>query len=189
MEDASGLVNQDEFAAYMGTYQDLGWALDDARQQRLLTLEPEVFDNDRANWAIVRAQVYGWRGDAALARAWGDTAVRGFAAQVREAPDDAQRQVFLGLALAYAGHRSEALAAGERGMALLPVERDYQNGTYVRLQMARIHLLLGDREKALDLLEAILAKPYYLSPGWLRIDPTYASLKGNPRFEKLSAGR
>jgi hypothetical protein len=27
------------------------------------------------------------------------------------------------------------------------------------------------------------------SPGWLRIDPTFASLEGNPRFEKLIAGR
>jgi hypothetical protein len=25
--------------------------------------------------------------------------------------------------------------------------------------------------------------PYYLSPGWLRIDPTFAPLKGNPRFQ------
>ena len=29
--------------------------------------------------------------------------------------------------------------------------------------------------------------PYYLSPGWLRIDPEFAMLKGNPRFERLIA--
>jgi hypothetical protein len=29
-----------------------------------------------------------------------------------------------------------------------------------------------------------LTIPYYLSPGWLRIDPTFAPLKGNPRFER-----
>jgi len=36
---------------------------------------------------------------------------------------------------------------------------------------------------------ALLTTPYVLSPGWLRIDPTFAPLKGNPRFERLVAGR
>jgi serine/threonine protein kinase len=31
--------------------------------------------------------------------------------------------------------------------------------------------------------------PVAAGPGWLRIDPTFAPLKGNPRFEKLVAGR
>jgi serine/threonine-protein kinase len=54
----------------------------------------------------------------------------------------------------------------------------------------RADLLAGGRaEKALDQLEPLLKIPYYLSPGWLRIDPTFASLKGNPRFERLVAGK
>jgi hypothetical protein len=31
--------------------------------------------------------------------------------------------------------------------------------------------------------------PFYLSPAWLRIDSTFAPLKGNPRFDRLVAGR
>jgi hypothetical protein len=27
---------------------------------------------------------------------------------------------------------------------------------------------------------------YYVSPAWLRIDPTWKSLLGDPRFEKLA---
>jgi hypothetical protein len=27
--------------------------------------------------------------------------------------------------------------------------------------------------------------PYYLSPGWLRIDPTFDPLRKSPRFERL----
>jgi serine/threonine-protein kinase len=190
LNDAGKQVNQDELLAYMATYQDLGWVLDDAGQQRLLALGPELFDNDRANWAIIRAQVYGWRGNSALARAWGDSAAREFALQLRASPDDAQRRVFLGLAQAYAGRRAEAVAEGQRAVTLLPVEQDLLNGMYIQHQLARIYLLLGENEKALDLLEPLLTRPYYLSPGWLRIDPTFAPLKGNPRFEKLiAAGR
>jgi hypothetical protein len=53
----------------------------------------------------------------------------------------------------------------------------------------RIYLLAGEPEKALDRLEPLLRKPINNSPGWLRIDPTFAPLKGNPRFERLASGR
>jgi hypothetical protein len=32
-----------------------------------------------------------------------------------------------------------------------------------------------------------LKSPYYLSPSWLKIDPTYDPLRKNPRFQKLVA--
>jgi tetratricopeptide (TPR) repeat protein len=189
LQNQGARVNQDELSAYMATYQDLGWVLDDAAQRRIVGFGPEQFDDDRATWAIVRAQLYGWRGDSALARAWGDSAAREYTTQLRATPNDAQRRTFLGLALAYAGRHSEAVTEGKRGVSLLPVEQDAINGPYMQHQLARIYLLGGEREKALDLLETLLARPYYLSAGWLRIDPTFASLKGNPRFEKLAAGR
>lgn len=55
-------------------------------------------------------------------------------------------------------------------------------------ELARVYAIHGDPEKTLDQLEALLATPYSLSPGWLRIDPTYEFLRGHPRFERLVAG-
>jgi serine/threonine-protein kinase len=185
LDSVSQRVNRDELVTYLAVYQDLGWVLDDASQQRLLALGVDHFDNDGATLGIVRAQVYGWRGDSALARAWGDTAAREFGAQSRANPDDAQRHAFYGLSLAYAGRGREAIAEGQRGVALLPIDRDAVNGPYQVHLLARIYLLAGEREKALDLIEQLLARPYYLSPAWLRIDPTFAALKDNPRFSKL----
>jgi len=52
----------------------------------------------------------------------------------------------------------------------------------------RIYLLVGQPEKALDELEPLLKIPYYLSPGWLRIDPTFAPLKGNPAVRAADRG-
>ena len=48
-----------------------------------------------------------------------------------------------------------------------------------------MYLILGDNEKALDLLEGLVKIPYYLTPQYLAIDPNFAPLKGNPRFTKL----
>jgi TolB-like protein len=174
--------------AFFGIYQDLYWVLDDAQQQELLTLPPSAFDDDRGTWSIVRAQTYWLRKDPAKARVYADSARLAFDEQLRATPDDDQRHVFRGLALAYLGRKAEAIAEGKRGVSLLPMSRDAYNGPYNQHQLARIYLLVGEPEKALDQLEPLLKMPYYLSPGWLKIDPTFAPLRGNARFERLVAG-
>jgi serine/threonine-protein kinase len=175
--------------AFFANYQDLYWVLDDAQQQQLLTLPPSAFDNDRGTWAIVRAQTYDLRGNRAQARVYADSARLANEEVLRATPGDGQRHVFRGLALAYLGRKAEAIKEGERAVALWPISRDAYNGAYIQHQLVRIYLLVGEPEQALDQLEPLLTIPYCLSPGWLRIDPTFAPLKGNPRFERLVAGK
>jgi eukaryotic-like serine/threonine-protein kinase len=174
--------------AYFAVYNDLYWALDDAEQRQVLALPPSAFDDDRGNWGIVMAQLYHLRGDRVRAAAYADSARIAFEEQSRAAPDDPQRHVFLGLALAYLGRKADALREGRRAVELLPISRDANNGPYMQHQLARIYLLVGEPEKALDQLEPLLRVPYYLSPGMLRIDPTFDPLRKNPRFRKQVEG-
>jgi hypothetical protein len=44
----------------------------------------------------------------------------------------------------------------------------------------------GSRWHALDQLDSLPAKPYFISPAWLRIDPTWAPLRGDPRASATS---
>jgi tetratricopeptide (TPR) repeat protein len=171
----------------MANYWDVGWALDDAARRRLLSLRPADFDNDRGAWGWVLAQEYVLRGDSVRARIYADSARVALEEQLRATPLDAQRHVIYGLILATLGRSSDAVREGERGTALAPVSRDAYVGAYVQHQLARVYLMVGQPAKALDILDALLKMPYYLSPGWLRIDPTFAPLRGNPRFERMAA--
>jgi tetratricopeptide (TPR) repeat protein len=105
--------------------------------------------------------------------------------QVKASPNDGQLQVLLGTALAYAGRDREAIDHGKRGVALVPLERSSTLGSYALHQLARIYIVTGDQEKAIDLLEQLLKIPYDLTPAWLRIDPTFDPLRKDPRFQKL----
>nr|MBA3344116.1 protein kinase [Gemmatimonadales bacterium] len=171
--------------AYLANYYDLFWVLDEAQQQLLLRLTPEPFDNNRAAWGICLAQTHALRGNQVQARAYADSSRMVFEAQLKESPDDAQLHVLLGLALAYLGRRDEAVAEGKRGVALMPVGKDAFDAPYFQHQLARIYILVGEPDNALDQLEPLLKLTYYLSPGWLRIDPAFDALRGNPRFERL----
>ena len=139
--------------------------------------------------SVVLAQTYHLHGDKTRARAYADSARLAFEERLRALPEDPQNHAFHGLALAYLGRKAEAIAAGEKAVALLPISRDAYTGPYFQHQLARIYMLVGEPEKALDRLEPLLKVPYYLSPGWLRIDPTFDPLRENPRFVALSEAK
>ena len=174
--------------AFLASFNELYWVLTPEQQDLLLRLPLSAFDDDRGNWALARAGVYWLRGDRAHTRIYGDSARIAVEEALKTAPDDGQGHVLLGVALAYAGRSAEAVEQGKRGVALVPVERNSVLGWYIRHQLARIYIITGEHEKALDELEQLQKAPYDLSPGWLRIDPTFDPLRKNPRFQKLVKG-
>ncbi|MEZ0332373.1 MAG: protein kinase [Gemmatimonadales bacterium] len=168
---------------------DLYWVLDDEQQQQLLRLSPEPFGGDRAAWGLALAQTNALRGAHALARAYADSARVALEARLRDVPEDAPTHTYLGLALAYLGRRAEAVHEGERGVELLPISRNAGQGADLQRVLALTHLILGESEPALDLLESLLKVPYWFSPSWLKIDPNFAPLRRNPRFDRLVNGQ
>jgi tetratricopeptide (TPR) repeat protein len=188
LRDVPPTLDRAALVAYMANYWDTYWVLDSSDRALLLTLPPSAFDDDRGSWAIVRAEVYQLAGDAAHTRMFADSARIEFGSQLAAAPNDFQRTLFHGLALAYLGNRAAATREGEHGCALAEATGDYTNTIpYCHHVLARIYVAAGDHPHALAQLDTLLATPYMISPAWLAIDPTWAPLKNDPHFQQLLA--
>jgi hypothetical protein len=49
-----------------------------------------------------------------------------------------------------------------------------------------IYMYAGQADRAIDVLEPLLAIPTWVTPAELRVDPIWEPLRGNPRFRKLA---
>ena len=79
---------------------------------------------------------------------------------------------------------------GRRAIALTPHEKDVFNGSFVLQYFAITAAWAGDKELALQQLEAGLRAPValeMLSYGALKLHPVWDPLRGEPRFEKIVA--
>ena len=110
---------------------------------------------------------------------------------VQAQPDYGPALCVLGLIDAALGRKDLALDEGRRAIALTPLEKDINNGSHVLQYFAITAAWAGEKELALQQLEAGLRAPYVsqtvLSYGALKLLPFWDPLRGDPRFEKIVA--
>jgi tetratricopeptide (TPR) repeat protein len=179
-------VTPPALAAYMAGYQEVPFLLDDDVRDIIYRLTPAAFDNDRAWWGQSLATTYWQAGDTVHARIYADSALAPSRAQMEASPKDPQPRGLYGLMLAYLGRAKEARV--EFDIVLQPSSSTFAQYSYNLLNVAKGELALGNKDRALDILEQVIKRGHYVTPKWLTIDPTFASLKGYPRFDKLVQG-
>jgi TolB-like protein/Tfp pilus assembly protein PilF len=110
---------------------------------------------------------------------------------VQAQPDYGPALCVLGLIDAALGRKDLALDEGRRAIALTPMEKDVCNGSRVLQYFAITAAWAGEKELALQQLEAGLRAPSaavkVLSYGALKLLPVWDPLRGDPRFEKIVA--
>src|SRR5687767_9066607 len=170
----------------------LDWVLAPPDVRRLLALGPEAFPDGRTGMALARARQYYRLGDSTRRRQWADSAQRLRRVELRDVPDDARLVIGLASAEAFRGRGAAALdlarraVATERRLAGGAVSRNLPEILYFAAEVA---VVAGERDAALAWLGELLATPSIYTPAYLRVDPTWAPLRGGPRFEALLAAK
>jgi TolB-like protein len=140
---------------------------------------------DSALYLLARAQVSAQSGLDERARIYYDSARVVLEARVQRQPTEEVLRGQLGIAYAGLGQREEAIREGRTAVALLPVSRDAMSGPYGVKDLARIYVMVGEHEAAIDQLEYLLSIPSGISAALLQVDPFWDPLRSNARFEAL----
>ena len=179
-------VDPTALVAVVANFADLVWVLDEAQRDLLLRLTPSAFDENRAVWALCLAQASALKRDEPNVRKYAEIARAEFEQQLEAVPEDAQVHALLGLSLAYLGRKAEAIREAERAVAILPISREAHRGPYVQHQLARVYILTGENEKALDNTGTVAEDSV---PPHARLArrsiPNFDPLRQTPRFKSL----
>jgi tetratricopeptide (TPR) repeat protein len=159
--------------------------LDDGQYRVLMRVTPVYFGDNRGAWGLALAGSAIVHGDTARARAYADSALPTLERFARETPEEPGNHIGLGMALAILGRKAEAMRAGE--LAVRMRATDGFQGPGLRHNLARIYQITGEPVRAIAQLDTLSRLVYYISPGWLRTDPTLESLRSHPAFQTLLA--
>lgn len=133
----------------------------------------------------------GWvarvKGDEAAARSAFSHGRLVVARIVLQQPDYASGLSALGMIDAALGNKTEAIAEGRKAAALLPVSKDAIIGPLLLQNLAVIYAWTGERDAALQQLQAGISMPSYLSYGLLCLSPYWDPLRGDSRFKAIVA--
>ena len=105
-------------------------------------------------------------------------------------PDYGPAWCILGVIDAALGRKEEALREGRRAVELLPVEKDSINGLHMIEYFAMIAAWVGEKDLACEQLATVVRYPgsgFSVSYGYLKLDPFWDPLRGEPCFEKIVA--
>jgi serine/threonine-protein kinase len=134
---------------------------------------------------LLEAQILDLKGQRELARKKYEAARVLTENKIQADPEDARYYSALGIALAGLGRKQDAIREGLKAVEIMPISKEAYKGTYRLEDLARIYAMVGEEDRALDMLERLMSIPMDLGAAALKLDPSWKSLRNHPRFQEL----
>jgi serine/threonine-protein kinase len=138
--------------------------------------------------ALQYARIYRYMKKKEPAKKYYDEARSILESKIQEQPEDERFHSSLGIAYAGLGRKEDAIREGKLGVELLPVSKEAIRGLSKVEDLAKIYVMVGEFDAAIDQLEFLLSIPSRLSIPLLRLDPAWGPLRDHPRFKRLMEG-
>lgn len=105
--------------------------------------------------------------------------------RVNEQSDNAFLYGRLGVLNALVGNRSKAIEFGNKATNLEPVSENALFGPELQLQLAVTYSVLGDLDRAINMLSELLSYPSGTTVWRIKLNPFFDNLHNHPRFKEL----
>jgi tetratricopeptide (TPR) repeat protein len=102
-------------------------------------------------------------------------------------PEHARTIAVLAQVDAGLGQKELALQEAQHAIDLMPISKDIYDGALVLEGLAQVYTWSGEHDRTIELLQKLVSIPSYINYGRLKLHPLWASLRGDPRFEKIVA--
>jgi TolB-like protein/Tfp pilus assembly protein PilF len=100
-------------------------------------------------------------------------------------PEHARTIAVLAQVDAGLGQKELAVREAQHAIDLMPISKDIYDGALVLEGLAQVYTWSGDRDRAIELVQKLVAMPSYINYGRLKLHPLWSPLRGDPRFEKI----
>jgi hypothetical protein len=70
-------------------------------------------------------------------------------------------------------------------MQLRPESKDAFEGPQITAQVAEVYAILGNNDRAIELLDGLMSRPSEVSVNTLKLSPAWDPLRKDPRFQAL----
>jgi TolB-like protein/Tfp pilus assembly protein PilF len=104
---------------------------------------------------------------------------------LKRSSDSEDAHLDLAKVLAQLGEKELALQEAQRATELVPESRDAFSGPEIASGVAEVYAILGDKDRAIEILNELLTRPSGVTAQGLKVNPIWDPLRSDPRFQAL----